>query len=329
MHSDEISIEDVVELCVPPISMADAERDLTDGQDIDLTEFADFATSEAGTPGGIGVAVDSLQAVSEDIETFAQTGAAPGDLELHAEALQEVVQILHRLAAAEIDSRDTPLYDSPDTATPEDEDGDSAGADSSEETQIPAEHLLPVTVDRISGSGNIIAEPVDSGPNHIHLQNGTLGQTVVAYHPTGNFASKTSPNKPRALPYSTKDDAQYQHGADDHVPLVEGQHLQVADASKEDGFVSLDGFDLQAIKVTDDITDGATILVEITDVKTNTAEARVEEQSVRSTTSSSSDTVTKFKSSSKRRTKRKSSGIPKITGGPAGRKNDLLSGKKL
>ncbi|MFC7249319.1 hypothetical protein ACFQJ5_05620 [Halomicroarcula sp. GCM10025324] len=339
MSSEDGEIDDVVEVCVPPISMADEERGLANGQDIDLIEFADFATSKAGTAGGLGVALDSLQALSEDIETFAQTGAAPGDLELHAEAIQDVVRILTSMAAAEIDSYDTPLYTDADSNPTDEDDQASASSDSStEENSIPKENLMKVTVDRISGSGNIIAEPVDAEPNHIHVQNGTVGETAVAYYADGNLCSKGGTDKPYTFPYESDENGQRTLQRDDAIPLTEGQHIQVHDASKEEGFVYIDGYDLQAIKLDDEIKDGATVLLEITDVKTNTAVGQLEDQSTSLTSSRNSKTF-KPNPKSKRTSRRKSGtstgstsnsgGIPKVSGGPAGTKNDLLSGKKL
>lgn len=334
MSNENSRIDDAIEVCVPPISMADEKRNFSDGQDIDLVEFADFAKSESGTLGGIGVALDSLKAVSEDLDTFAQTGAAPGDLEVHAQALQEVVTILYHMADEEIDSYDTPVYTDSNPDSPEEEEQTSDSGNSSEdEGAIPNENLMKVTVDRISSSGNIIAEPVDTGPNHIHVQNGTIGETAITYHSEGRLSSQGGPNKPYTLPYESKEKAQAPHQDRDSVPLTEGQHIQVHNASKDEGFVYIDGFDMRAIKVDDEIKDGATVLLEITEVKTNTAVANLKDQSTHSTSSrntkkyrSGSTTTTNRKS---RTANRKSGGIPKVSGGLAGRKNDLLSGKKL
>lgn len=339
MSSEAGGIEDVVEVCVPPISMADDARGLTDGQEVDLIEFADFATEKAGTAGGIGVALDSLQALSEDIETFAQTGAAPGDLELHAEAIQDVVNILHRLTDAEIDSYDTPLYTDTDSDSTGEDGQSSTSTDSSQEKySIPEENLMEVTVDRISGSGNIIAEPVDADPNHIHVQNGTIGETAMAYHADGNLEAKGGTGKPYTLPHESDECGQPTLHGDEAIPVTEGQHIQVHKASKEEGFVYIDGYDLEALNVDGEIKDGATVLLEITDVKTNTAVAQLEKQSTPSTSSRNNKTFTS-KPKSKRTSRRKSGtstgsssnsgGIPKVSGGPAGSRNDLLSGKKL
>lgn len=335
MSDQDRGIDEVVEVCVPPITMADDERDLTDGQDLDLVEFADFATTEAGTAGGIGVALDSLQALSEDIDSFAQTGAAPGDLELHAEAIEDIVQILYRMATGEIDSYDTPLYNDGDSDSTDEETQPSTSGDSpKQEDLIPNENLMKVTVDRISGSGNLIAEPANGGPNHIHVQNGALGETAIAYHADGNLKSKRGTDKPYTYPYESDENGQSTLQRYDAIPLTEGQHIQVHDASKEEGFVYIDGYDLQAIKVDDEIKKGATVLLEITEVKTNTAVARLEDQSTPSTTSrkikkSKSKRTTRWKSESSAGSTSKTGGIPKVSGGPAGAKNDLLSGKKL
>lgn len=329
MPSDGSGISDLIEVSVPPISLADEERDLSDGQDIDLAEFADFAIDESGTVGGIGVALDSLQALSDDLDTFAQTGAAPGDLELHAEAIQEVVSILYQIADEEIDSYDNKLYHTPDPEPSEEEEQELDSERSPENTDpISSENLMKVTVDRISGSGNIIAEPVTSGPNHIHVQNGKIGETAIAYHPQGKLSSKGGGDKPFTLPYKSEKDVELTRISHDSIPLTEGQHIQVYDASKDEGFIYIDGFDLRAIKVDEEIKTGATVLLEITEVKTNTAVATLKKQSNPTTGSSNagSTTISKRKA---RNTNRKSSGIPKVSNGLKGNKNDLISGKKL
>jgi hypothetical protein len=336
MSNGNKNIDEVVEVCVPPISMADEERDLSNGQDIDLAEFADFARSKAGTPGEIGVALDSLQALSEDIDTFSQTGAAPGDLEIHAEAIQEILQILYRVADGEIESYDKPLYADTNTdLVSKTKESEKERDNDKEKEKISKQNMLEVAVDRISGSGNIIAEPKKSDINHIHVQNGTIGNKAVAYHPEGNLYSKGGENKPYILPYSSKSEAEAKHGQNDDIPLSEGDHIQLASPSEEDGFVYLDGFDTEAIKLDKDINKDATILFKITKVKTNIAEAEIKDQSTPSSHNSGSNGFKTPKStpdsgsSSGGNKKKKSGGIPKVSKGPAGSKNDLLSGKKL
>lgn len=334
MSSNNKNIDDVIEVCVPPISMADEERDLSNGQDIDLAEFADFARSKAGTPGEIGVALDSLQALSEDIDTFSQTGAAPGDLEIHAEAIQEILRILYRVADGEIESYDKPLYTDSDTDVASKRKESETKRDNDKEN-ISKQNLLEVAVDRISGSGNIIAEPKKSEINHIHVQNGTIGSKAVAYHPEGNLYSKGGENKPYILPYSSKGEAEAKHAPNEDIPLSEGDHIQVASAKEEDGFVYLDRFDTEAIKLDKDINNGATILFKIKNIKTNVAEAEIKDQCTSSSHSSGSNDFKTSKSipdsgsSSGGNKNKKSGGIPKVSSGPAGTKNDLLSGKKL
>lgn len=339
MSQDDRYVDDVIEVSVPPISLASEDRDISNGQEIDLIEYADFATTESGIPGGLGVALDSLQSLSEDIDAFAQTGAAPGDLKLHAEAMQEIVSILCNLADAEIDSYDTPLYtDAGSDSTDEDNKTSASGDSSKQEASIPEEHLMRVTVDRISGSGNIIAEPVDAEGSHIHVRNGAIGETAVAYHANGKLFSQGGTDKPYTLPHGSDENGQDTLQRDDAVPLTEGQHIQVHDASKEEGFVYIDGYDLQAIKVNDEIKNGATVLLKITEVKTNTAVAQLENQStpsIKSRSSKSFKSIPKSSGTPRRKSgtstgsASKSGGIPKVSGGPAGSKNDLLSGKKL
>ena len=336
MSRKDFTIEDVVDVSVPPISMADSERDLSNGQDIDLTEFAEFAGDEAGTPGELGVVLDSLQAVSEDIDTFAQTGAAPGDLEIHAEAIQEVLQIIKAVADSEIESYDDPLYSGRSISSTNS--GDDTEDDQSSVDTIPEENLMKVNIDRISGSGNIIAEPVDSDLNHIHVQNGVLGDTAIAYNPDGKFSSKNGKNKPYTLPHNSVSDAQNNHRKDENIDLCEDMLVQIFNVEKEDMIVTTDRFDVDSIKLNEDvyIADDAIVLIKLTDINNNIAKGYIENKSFQKNQSDTSDSSnfktskpTKENQSTSRRKNHKSGGIAKLSDNPARNKNDLLSGKKF
>lgn len=313
-NDSELSTGDIIDITVPPVGTGD-ESDFEGECGFDLVGFAGYAQEKSGSVGGIGVALDTLDALSDDLERFAQSGAAPGELELHAETVQDVVAILQKVAVSELSSYDTPAYEVEEEITDSTQEVEE---DDDQTAQIAEGYLAKVRIDRISGSDNIIAEPIGRGPNHIHVKNGVIGDTMIAYHPDGNLAKKGGPDKPFALPYDSKTEAQEHHNPDAPIPLDEGQYVQLFDINEKDGAITADDFEVDKFVVETDVPDGATILLQIQNIQQRKAEADVQaiDQSQSKRRGDSTD-------------KNSSHSITRVSGWPVGSKNDLISNKKL
>jgi hypothetical protein len=313
-NDPELSTGDLVDVTVPPVETDDVSEFEHEGS-FDLVGFVGYAQERSGSVGGIGVALDTLDARSDDLEQFAQAGATPGELELHAETVQDVVTILQNVAASELSSYDSPVYEVEDGVT---DSSKETANDDGQIAQISEKNLAKVKLDRISGSGNIIAEPVGPGPDHIHVKNGVIGDTMIAYHPRGKLANKSGPDKPFALPYESKNEAQELYSPNTPIPLNEGQYVQLFETEINNRTITSNDFEVDEFVVESDVPDGATVLLQIQNVQQGKAKAEIQE-------------ITKFRSGNRGDSTAKvpNHSITQISGGPIGSKNDLISNKKL
>jgi hypothetical protein len=321
------TIRDIVDATGPPAPPEYEEFDSNSTNDFDLVGFAEYAQEKSGTAGGIGVALDTLNALSDDLERFAQTGAAPGELEFHAKTVGDLAHIIYNIVQSEADSFEEPLYKSKDLESEISKFEKGADVKNGE---IPDEHLAKIKVDRISSSDNIIAEPIGSGPDHIHVKNGSVGDTVIAYHPAGTLNKTGGKDKPYTLPYDSKSEAQAHHSPLYPIPLTEGQYVQLHNISENDGVIDVEGFEVDKFNVNKEVSDGNTVLLKIQKISDREGEANIRSVSVPRSRSISRSTLKSIsKSTSKSTSKSSGHDIAQVTGGPVGSKNDLISNRKL
>jgi len=244
--SDKQSSKDVVEMVVPPISdpVPDSLLNQETGELL-TTEVASFAREQSGICGGIGVGLEIVSTLLDDLRAFDERGTRPGELRHHTEMLAELEQVLVETADTEIDSYDKPLYD----VEEEDEQNDPGETNDNSDTQYPQSTFKLAYLDRISSSNNLIAIPRDDSFTHCHVSAGIIGEECVLYDPTESFVSRDIPEKPIALPFSDVDEAQRFLRNNESIPVREGELIQLPSKPDNGDILELSGRDVEGIKI--------------------------------------------------------------------------------
>lgn len=263
------SSREVIDVVVPPISDPVPEEFVDQETGELLTEeLASYARERSGTCGGIGVGLEIIVAVLDDLRAFDERGTRPGELHHHLEMLAELERILVETADAEIDGYESPLYElEEDDLSAERETEDTLGE------KYPRAAFKIGYVDRISNSNNILAIPRDGSREHFHVSAGIVGEECVLFDPTQEFALTSDiTKKPVALPFAQIEEAQKYLEAHSQLPIRKGEIIQMSTTPKKDELVPLPDRGIDGIVVTGNRkVDDETLLVEVIEVREDIA----------------------------------------------------------
>lgn len=267
-----ISAQQIVDITVPPIPTSGQERfENTESNEFRTVEFAEYAREKVGTPGSIGVAIDIIRVLSDDLHTFDQRGTRPGELEHHVEMIKQLQQILTETAESELETLDQPLFDE---KVDEDQcEVEYPKEDTPSKKSYPDRAFRVAYIDRVSSAENIIAIPRDSPTKHFHVANGCIGQMCVVIDPREKFTTTTKiSEKPVALPYSDISQAKSNIQHNSRYPLQEGELLQLPLSQFDGDKFSLSNREIPGIKISNDVDEKLEFeLVRVTQISENTA----------------------------------------------------------
>ncbi len=88
--------------------------------------------------------------------------------------------------------------------------------------------FVKVTINRISGSGNIIAKTEKAGIKHIHVDHGTIGETAIALIEDGDInAASSGEDTAKSLNYEEVNEAIINYNCNKLCHLKEGDFLRL------------------------------------------------------------------------------------------------------
>lgn len=95
--------------------------------------------------------------------------------------------------------------------------------------EYPTEaEFIKVTINRISGSGNIIAKTEKAGIKHIHVDHGTIGETAIALIEDGDVnAASSGEDTAKLLNYKEVNDAIINYNCNKSCELKKGDFLKL------------------------------------------------------------------------------------------------------
>lgn len=288
-------IDTLVDISVPPISEETETRFIHDesGEFLSI-EFASFVCEQSGPAGGITVALSVLADIVDEFDSMADFGTRPDELAFYAETLREVCDILAVTAATEVDDFNKPLFSGIGNTTSEDgsspvlsekdlrsenESQDDREVAKDIENKIDSDHFVPVTVDRVSKSGNILAVSDYLSCNHIHVTHGIEGEDALAYLP-GDLLKDAKVGRAQAklLRYDNPEEAASECTPFDDIRLEEGDVVKIVRpnvSDKNSYLVYVEGYNVSQIVLTRAVTRGNDLTLRIAKVDGDTAQAEV------------------------------------------------------
>lgn len=266
------SPDEIIDLSIPPLSDGDSRFVNTQTGDFDTSAYTEHMYEQTGTAGAIAVALSKLQYVQDELSGADTTVPTATELAFLNTLLSEATETLVFAADTHIESYDEPLYDVEDSPSADVEENESStdeeDGENSEWNPIYTEdQFTEVTVDRISGSGNLIAESPSINPAHIHITHGTVDKDVIVFLESGNFTD-ASGGSPRAktVPYESIEAAVANYSPHESLRLREGDTVKFERPTPSEAnveWLAVDRFDTETIDIGRDVSELRRVTVEI------------------------------------------------------------------
>ena len=329
-----------------------------DPRDADLLYIsqAKAAYEQKGLAGAVEVSQSILQDVIDDLSSLAEhNDVKSSDVRFHVSALRELDKILS--AAVQEDSQNHSVVGvslSTDSVDSSDEKEERESPPNTINNVAPKQdhhdskrvEFVEASIDRVSGSGNILATSPDIPAAHIHVSHGTIGDKVIVLKPARGWKQvKSGKEKAQVLPYNSIEDATKNFSSHQKLHLRVGDRIKVdiSDIDGDKGIATLSGFRNvdRVVAFGKPSKQGDQLTVEVQEIDEDTARAYVVKRNRKSKKRKKTKKSKKSKKRKKRRTKKKYKNRPSrrswhrgqglkkspIPQGNNTNKNELLNGK--